>query len=80
MTWYNITVYLKEKEDSSNVQLLPEAELVIVIYEGRVYDLGDYTLDEIYQLAIDDIDEFDTEQIQTTTDIKKIERIDMANQ
>ena len=66
--------------DPDNVQVLPEAELVVDLYEGRVYDLGDQTLDDVYSLAIDDFEQYDDDQIETSFDIQKLELIDLANQ
>ena len=60
-TYYNITLHLKEEEDPDDVVALPEAELVVDLYEGRVYDLGNQTLDDVYSLAIVDIDQYDDE-------------------
>ena len=59
--YYNITLQLKEEEDPDDVVTLPEAELVVDLYEGRVYDLGNQTLDDVYSLAIVDIDQYDDE-------------------
>ena len=80
VVYYNITLHLKEKDDPDNVQVLPEAELVVDLYEGRVYDLGDQTLDDVYSLAIDDFEQYDDDQIETSFDIQKLELIDLANQ
>ena len=61
-------------------ELILKQQLVVDLYEGRVYDLGDQALDDVYNLAIDDFEQYDDDQIETSFDIQKLELIDLANQ
>ena len=78
MWYYNITVTVIEPPSDDDVVVLPEAAEVIELYDGRVYDLGNTTLDDVYNTATDDIQAIDAGTLIETLEINKIELIDLA--
>jgi hypothetical protein len=76
--YYNITVTVIEPPSDDDVVVLPEAAEVIELYDGRVYDLGNTTLEDVYSTATDDIESIDAATLIETFEINKIELIDLA--
>jgi hypothetical protein len=78
--YYNITVTVLEPPSNEDVVIVPEAEQLIEIYDGRVYDLGNTTLEEVYSYATADIDDIDVKALAEALEIDKLELIDLAAQ
>jgi hypothetical protein len=76
--YYNITITVIEPPSDDDIVVLPEAKEVIELYEGRVYDLGNTTLDDVYSTATNDIESIDAGTLVETLAINKIELIDLA--
>ena len=53
--YYNITVTVVEPPSDDDLNLLPEAEEVFIKYDGRVYDLGNATIQE-FQISSETIE------------------------
>ena len=57
VTYYDIAFQLVKEEDIVGYNISPDAALVVDTYQGRVYDLGDSTLEDIYSQAATDYEQ-----------------------
>ena len=75
---YDITITVVEPAADDDVVVVPEAAEIIEIYDGRVYDLGNTTLEDVYSYATGDIEDIDAATLAEALEIDKIELIDLA--
>ena len=78
--YYNITVTVVEPPSDDDLVILPEAEEVFIKYDGRVYDLGNTTIEEFVLSSDETIVEITEEQLEESFELRKIEKIDIAAQ
>ena len=80
VTYYNITLEVRPEYDPGDVIVPPKASEVVYTYEGQVFDLGNTTLEDIYNLATDNGLSLDYEELEEVFGIDKLELIDFARQ
>ena len=69
VTYYDIIFHLIQEEKPAGFTIAPDAALVVENYEGRVYDLGDFTLEEIYDQAVNSFELADEFVLETSLSI-----------